>query len=122
MSKLTAKQKKFCDEYLIDLNATQAAIRAGYSEKTAYAIGVENLRKPQIVDEIECKQSEIRNRNAITVDFVVNGIKAIAEGGEHENNRLKAFDLLAKHVGAYEKDNEQSKPETIVVVERKIIK
>jgi phage terminase small subunit len=122
MSKLTAKQKKFCDEYLIDLNATQAAIRAGYSEKTAYAIGVENLRKPQIVDEIERNQSEIRNRNAITVDFVVNGIKAIAESGEHENNRLKAFDLLAKHVGAYEKDNEQSKPETIVVVERKIIK
>ena len=50
-------------------------------------------------------QSEIRSRNAITVDFVVNGIKDIALQGEQETNRLKAFDLLGKHVGAYEKDN-----------------
>lgn len=42
--KLTAKQKRFCDEYLIDMNITQAAIRAGYSKKTAYAIGQENLK------------------------------------------------------------------------------
>ena len=45
---LTAKQKRFCDEYLIDLNATQAAIRAGYSEKTAYRTGADNLRKPGV--------------------------------------------------------------------------
>ncbi|MFR7383035.1 MAG: terminase small subunit, partial [[Clostridium] leptum] len=48
MAKLTAKQQRFVDEYLIDLNATQAAIRAGYSEKTAFSIGTENLRKPLI--------------------------------------------------------------------------
>ena len=46
MAKLTAKQQRFVDEYLIDLNATQAAIRAGYNEKTAFSIGTENLRKP----------------------------------------------------------------------------
>ena len=45
---VTPKQKRFCDEYLIDTNATQAAIRAGYSEKTAYAIGNENLNKPEL--------------------------------------------------------------------------
>ena len=45
---LTEKQKRFCDEYLIDLNATQAAIRAGYSPDTAYSIGQENLKKPEI--------------------------------------------------------------------------
>ncbi|MFA5753528.1 MAG: terminase small subunit, partial [Bacteroidales bacterium] len=44
--KLTPKQKRFVDEYLIDLNATQAAIRAGYSERTARIIGAENLIKP----------------------------------------------------------------------------
>lgn len=44
--KLTEKQQRFVDEYLIDLNATQAAIRAGYSVKTADAIGCENLTKP----------------------------------------------------------------------------
>ena len=44
---MTEKQKLFCEEYLIDLNATQAALRAGYSEKTAYSIGNENLKKPE---------------------------------------------------------------------------
>lgn len=63
MAKLTAKQQRFCDEYLIDLNATQAAIRAGYSEKTAAVIANENLRKPNISEYIEkrmaAKQEEL---------------------------------------------------------------
>lgn len=58
MAKLTAKQKRFCDEYLIDLNATQAAIRAGYSEKTAKQIGNENLTKPDIKEYIENRMAE----------------------------------------------------------------
>lgn len=56
--KLTAKQQRFCDEYLIDLNATQAAIRAGYSQKTAYSIGQENLKKPEISAYIEKRMAE----------------------------------------------------------------
>ena len=55
---LTAKQQRFCDEYLIDLNATQAAIRAGYSKKTARVIGQENLLKPAIRDYIEKRMAE----------------------------------------------------------------
>lgn len=55
---LTEKQKRFCDEYLIDLNATQAAIRAGYSERTAYRIGADNLRKPQIAEYIDKRLKE----------------------------------------------------------------
>lgn len=58
MEKMTQKQKRFCDEYLIDLNATQAAIRAGYSEKTARAIGNENLTKPYIKEYIEKRMAE----------------------------------------------------------------
>jgi phage terminase small subunit len=58
MGKLTAKQQRFCDEYLIDLNATQAAIRAGYSEKTAAVIATENLRKPNISEYIEKRMAE----------------------------------------------------------------
>ena len=57
-SKLTAKQQRFCDEYLIDLNATQAAIRAGYSEKTARQIGTENLSKPYIREYIDKRMAE----------------------------------------------------------------
>lgn len=58
MAKMTAKQQRFCDEYLIDLNATQAAIRAGYSEKTAKAMGCENLTKPDIREYIDKRMAE----------------------------------------------------------------
>ncbi len=58
MVKMTAKQQRFCDEYLIDLNATQAAIRAGYSKKTAGVIGDENLKKPYIREYIDKRMAE----------------------------------------------------------------
>ena len=58
MDKMTAKQKRFCDEYLIDLNATQAAIRAGYSKKSSRAIANENLTKPYIKEYIEKRMAE----------------------------------------------------------------
>jgi len=61
MAKLTDKQELFCKEYLIDLNATQAAIRAGYSENTAQIIGSENLSKPLIakkIAELKAKRAE----------------------------------------------------------------
>jgi len=103
--KLTNKQEKFCHEYLIDLNAKQAAIRAGYSKSTSGEMGYENLNKPQIADFISKLQLEIQDRTLVTVDFVINGIKDIAQDGEQENNRLKAFDLLGKHLGLYELDN-----------------
>jgi phage terminase small subunit len=58
VSALTAKQQRFCDEYLIDMNATQAAVRAGYSKKTARVIGQENLLKPAIREYIEKRMAE----------------------------------------------------------------
>ena len=76
--KLTDKQKKFCDEYLIDLNATQAAIRAGYSKKTAQVISTENLSKPIIKDYIKKKQDELQKRSEVTVDRVVKELALIA--------------------------------------------
>lgn len=63
--KLTDKQKRFCDEYLIDLNATQAAIRAGYSAKSAYSIGEENLRKPELKSYIQ--QAIAKAKEAIII-------------------------------------------------------
>jgi phage terminase small subunit len=57
--KLTAKQRRFVQEYLIDLNATQAAIRAGYSKKSACAIGLENLGKPMIKQAIDERLKQI---------------------------------------------------------------
>ncbi len=58
---LNDKQKKFCIEYVKDFNATQAAIRAGYSEKTAYSIGSENLTKPEIQQFIKLKTQKVED-------------------------------------------------------------
>jgi len=68
---VTPKQKIFVDEYLIDFNATQAAIRAGYSEKTAAEIGKENLRKPYIQEAIQKAIEERSERTKITQDMIV---------------------------------------------------
>lgn len=68
---LTRKQQQFVDEYLIDLNATQAAIRAGYSKKTAGAIGAENLEKPEIAEAIQAAMDERAERTEITADYVL---------------------------------------------------
>lgn len=69
--KLTAKQEAFVDEYLIDLNATQAAIRAGYSKKTAQMIGFENLSKPVISAAIELAMKARSDRTEVTADRVL---------------------------------------------------
>lgn len=69
--KLTPKQKAFVQEYLIDLNATQAAIRAGYSQKTASSVGAENLRKPQIQKLIQEAQNKRSERTEVTQDYVI---------------------------------------------------
>lgn len=77
MAKLTAKQQRFCDEYLIDLNATQAAIRAGYSEKTAYSIGNENLKKPEISEYIEKRMAEKEKELIADQDEVMKYLTAV---------------------------------------------
>ena len=74
MANLTPKQQRFVEEYLIDLNATQAAIRSGYSEKTAKEIGSENLTKPNIAKAIQEAQERLSNKTQLTVDMVVNGL------------------------------------------------
>jgi phage terminase small subunit len=69
--RLTDKQKVFCEQYLIDLNATQAAIRAGYSKRTAQQIGSENLSKPVIQAAIKKAMDDRSKRTGITLDRVL---------------------------------------------------
>lgn len=78
MAKLTKKQQLFVDEYLIDLNATQAAIRAGYSVDTAREIGCENLTKPNIQQAIAKAMAERSKRTGINQDRVVLELAKIA--------------------------------------------
>ena len=75
--KLTPKQARFVQEYLIDLNAAQAAIRAGYSAKTARVIGHENLTKPDIAVAIEKAKAKRAERTELTSDMVVDELRKI---------------------------------------------
>lgn len=101
-TKLTAKQAAFVQEYLVDLNATQAAIRAGYSRKTAYRTGADNLKKPQIAAAVRAAQAERAQRTELTQDYVLDGLRGIAENPEEPAApRVKAFELLGKHQGMF---------------------
>lgn len=77
MKKLTDKQIKFCEEYLVDLNATQAAIRAGYSEKTADRIAYQNLRKLEIQEKIRELQIESRKKTEITKERILDELNCL---------------------------------------------
>ena len=112
MSKLTDKQKIFCKEYIIDFNATRAAEAAGYSKKTAYASGAENLRKPQIQEEIARLTKGRNERLEVTADRVVQELakigfnqEGIADAFELEaKDKLKALEMLARHTGTFNND------------------
>lgn len=73
---LTDKQQRFVEEYIVDLNATQAAIRAGYSEDTAYSIGHENLSKPEIAEAIALAKKERSDRTKIDADWLLKRLAA----------------------------------------------
>lgn len=79
LKKLTKKQELFVSEYLIDLNATQAAIRAGYSEKTANRIATENLSKPVIQAAISKAQNKRLEKNEVNADYVLKRLIEIDE-------------------------------------------
>lgn len=123
--KMTPKQQRFCDEYLVDLNATQAAIRAGYSENTARQQGAENLAKPYIKAYIAERMAEKEDELIAKQDEVIKYLTAVLRGESQsevvvvegqgdgwseakllqkapdEKERLKAAELLGKRYGLY---------------------
>ena len=121
MANLTPKQQRFVEEYLIDLNATQAAIRAGYSEKTAKSVGHENLTKPDIAQE------SLSNKTQLTVDMVVNGLLKEAQDyaeGSTQSARVSAWAHLGKHLGMFKDKIEHSGPnggDINVTITRRVI-
>ncbi len=155
---INEKRKRFCEEYIKDLNGKEAAIRAGYSERTAKQEAYKLLNIDEVSDYVAKLQSKVAKRNEITIDELIQDLaeikninivdlydndgslldlnslpseftKCIQEitqiksswGKEGENekattkvkfySRLEAIEKLAKHLGFYEKDNRQSKPE-----------
>ncbi len=123
MKKLTPKQDAFVLEYLVDLNATQAAIRAGYSANRANAIGCENLTKPDIAHAISQAMQARQSRTEITQDRVLSDVESIKQdamqqaqdrdgnmGMKSHMAALKAAELQMRHMGMFERDNAQAKP------------
>ena len=95
---LTLKQQRFIDEYMVDLNATQAAIRSGYSKKTAKAIGAENLTKPTIRAEIDKKLREKHDATIADQTEVMRTLTRILRREEKENTVV----TLKKHKSTYD--------------------
>lgn len=137
MAELTEKQKRFCEEFLLDLNATQAAIRAGYSENSANEIGSQNLAKLSIqeyLSELKQKRSEALNidnqwvlkrfmdiseRCMQAEPVLINENGQWVESGEYKfdaSNANKATEMIGRHLGFFEKDNNQSKPKQTTVI------
>ena len=102
--KLTDKQNLFCIEYLVDLNATQAAIRAGYSQKSACSIANENFRKPAIRERIRELKAAKCFQIEVTGDRVLDELRTIAfaESGVTTGVKIRALDLLGKHTKLYD--------------------
>lgn len=161
MAKMSNKQEMFCKEYLIDLNATQASIRAGYSVTTASEIGCVNLTKPAIKEYIDKAMAERSKRVGVNADRVLRELSRIAfvkannvinmndatlmnnatdddlaviqsvkvkkTSGENVDSiereikladKLKALELLGKHLGMYvdrvEVETKESKIDTLI--------
>lgn len=103
---LTPKQARFVDEYLVDLNATAAAKRAGYSKKTAGSIGQENLKKPEIAKAIEERRRERGERVKLSQEYVIKDLMEIVERcmdkeAFNPKGALRALELLGKHLGMF---------------------
>lgn len=131
MGKLTPKQEMFCKEYLIDLNATQAAIRAGYSLKTAKTIAGQNLSKLIISERIQELMKEREKRTLVDGDWVLMKLKEVAErcmqeepvmaGGEptgeykfDSSGANKSLELIGKHHKLFTDKVEQDTTLTVV--------
>ncbi len=125
---MTQKQKRFCDEYLLDLNATQAAVRAGYSERTAYSMGQRMLKnveaKSYIADQLQQIHSAKVAEAAEVMEYLTSvmrgkttssvlalcgdGCQEVIEKTPDEKERLKAAELIGKRYGIFAEKLEHS--------------
>ena len=116
MSKLTEKQKRFCEEYLIDLNATQSAIRSGYSVKTARQIAQRMLTNVDIQSYIQELREKQSKRTEITADKVLEELGSVAFNKDIEcigRDKVKALELIGQHLGMFTEKVSITKEEEI---------
>lgn len=132
---MNARQKRFCDEYLIDCNATQAAIRAGYSRKTAKQVGQRLLTNVDLKAYIDEQLEKIHNEKTAdaqevleyltsvmrgehteqTLQLVGEGVQRIAEIDVAARERLKAAELIGKRFGMFKDNVNVTVPDPVVI-------
>lgn len=118
-NELTDKQKRFADEYLIDLNAKQAAIRTGYSAKTAEVQGSRLLSNAKVLAYIRSKQKALEKKTSVTIEWIIEQLVSVYEKsmqaqpvvdykgdptGEYKfeaNAANRSLELLGKHLGMF---------------------
>ena len=113
---LTPKRAAFVREYLIDLNASAAARRAGYSAKTSDRTGYDLLRIPEITEAIRAAQQDRAQDTRVSAQMVLEGLRGIAEGEGPESARVRAYELLGKHIGMFADKHEHTGGMTIEVI------
>lgn len=142
---MTDKQRRFCDEYLIDCNATQAAIRAGYSEKTAYSVGQRLLKNAEVKTYIDEQLEKLHSETIASAEEIMRYLTSVLRGQStssvvvvegigdgcsnartmtktpDEKERLKAAELLGKRYGMFtDKVNVDSAVPVIISGEDKL--
>lgn len=131
MTKLTVKQQKFVDEYIKTGNATQAAINAGYSKKTARQIGADNLSKAYIREYINEKMQVLDAKKTMQIKEIMEELTSIARGEIREErldkdgnivetrplfaDRLKAMDMLGKRYGMWNGMAQEAASQTVII-------
>lgn len=121
---LSDQQKVFCEEFLTDLNATQAVIRAGYKTKYPNRVAYQLMENPAIRIAIDGLRAERSKGTDVTKDFVLRGIQKTIKLAEENNNLnalLRGYELLAKHLGMFIERTEISGPDgDAIKMEQKI--
>lgn len=97
---MNARQEAFAREYAVDHNATQAAIRAGYSSHTAKQQGHDLLTKPDVAELVKTLDEERNQYTVLTREFVINGLMDIARTGKG-SSQVRAYELLGKHLALF---------------------
>ena len=122
--KLTAKQKKFIKEYIKTNNATQSAIRAGYSKKSAYSIGPENLEKPEIQEELRKESEKMQKKFEYDINTAMNNfeeIRILALGKGDLQACIKCEENKSKLMGLFapQKVENINPPQTTIIIKGK---
>ena len=98
--KLTERQRSFCEQYLVDFNATHAAIRAGYSVESAADIGSDNLKKPHILTEIERRRAEMSAKTGVTPERVLRELAKIALASPTDIINFETGEIIDKEMAS----------------------